>query len=810
MKSIVLYFVLSFPLLSFGQSIFSNSIDGVNPNLFNPYTNGQVVDANITVSGIGRGIALFGMIGNDRYNAKSWGLEATIDLDSYFEFSIVPNTGKEIDFVSFVYNGEISPNGPTQFALRSSIDNFNSDISLINGIGGNVSLSSNAFQKITSAITFRIYGWAATAGTGTFSINDFSFNGVVTCLLPKASILPETNLTCSATSFDLNWPAGFFATNYFIDVATDSGFTNYLVGYQNKELGNVLSETISDLQAGNTYYVRLRSKNDCGVSTNSNTIEVASPITVYNGVWSNGVPNADKNVLFLSDYNVDVLLEACSCQIAANVAVHVNSDAIIKLQNDLDIIGNGSLTFENDSSFVQLNDAAVNTGKINYKRETSPVENFDYVYWSSPVKNQKLYDFSPNSDKYYSYNTGSWIAQSANNTMDPAGKGFIIRVPKLNLNGCQAFVFNGVPNNGVISIAVEDIKSNLIGNPYSSAIDADLFIEKNESKISSALYFWTHNTKRNLVGSQYVYSSNDYATYTKTGGVGTDKAKSALGLGNIPCGKIAAGQSFFVASNTNGFFEFNNSMRIAASGLNSQFFKQSNTKKINKVEKNRVWLSLTNDNGAFKQLLVGYISGATNGFDNLYDGVSINGNAFIDFYSVSDSKDYVIQGRALPFNRTDELPLGYKTSIAGIFQISIDNFDGVFVNENVYLEDRMTNTIHNLKSEIYSFTTEIGTFNNRFVLRYTDNSKLDTNHNQIKEKGIVVLIKNHQIKINSFNHIFSAIKVYDLRGALIFEKNNINNNEFTIDNLSFDNQFLVLMIQMEDGEWVSEKIIFKN
>ncbi|MEO8255612.1 MAG: T9SS sorting signal type C domain-containing protein, partial [Flavobacterium sp.] len=767
-------------------------------------------DSNITVSGIGRGSAIFGLNANDRYDAKSWGLGAIIDLNSYFEFIIIPNTGKEIDFVSFVYTGQISDKGPTLFALRSSVDNFTSNIGLINGIGGTVSLSSIAYQNVTTAITFRIYGWNAPAGTGTFSINDFTFNGVVSCSLPKASILPETNMTCSATSFDLSWFAGLFATNYFIDVATDSGFIDCLAGYQNKELGNVLSETISNLLAGKTYYVRMRSENDCGVSTNSNVIEVASPLTVYNGSWSNGVPDANKNVLFLSNYNVDLSLEACSCYIATDVQVHVDSDSIFKLQNDLDIIGNGSLTFENDSSFIQVNDEAVNTGIINYKRETSPVENFDYVYWSSPVKNLMLYDFSPNSDKYYSYAKGNWIQQLGNNTMEPAGKGFIIRVPKLDTSFSQTFVFNGVPNNGVISVAVEDVKSNLIGNPYPSAIDADLFIEKNESKISSALYFWTHNTKRHLVGSQYVYSSNDYATYTKTGGVGTDKAKSTLGLGSIPCGKIAAGQSFFVSSNTNGFFEFNNSMRIGTSGLNSQFFKQSNTKKINKVEKNRVWLNLTNDNGAFKQLLVGYVTGATNGFDNLYDGVSISGNSFIDFYSLNDSKDYTIQGRALPFNQIDEVPLGYKTSIAGMFQISIDNLDGIFINENIYLEDRMTNTIHDLKSEIYSFITEIGTFNNRFVLRYTDNSKLFTNNKQIKEKGIIVSVKNRQIKINSFEQIISSIKVYDLKGSLIYKKNKVKNNEFIITQLQISSQVLIVKIELEEGKWVSEKVIFDD
>jgi hypothetical protein len=43
---------------------------------------------------------------------------------------------------------------------------------------------------------------------------------------------------------------------------------------------------------------------------------------------------------------------------------------------------------------------------------------------------------------------------------------------------------------------------------------------------------------------------------------------------------------------------------------------------------------LTNT-GGFQQTLIGYITGATNEYDNVYDGVSFNGNAFIDFYSIN-------------------------------------------------------------------------------------------------------------------------------------------------------------------------------
>ncbi|WP_281227166.1 T9SS sorting signal type C domain-containing protein [Flavobacterium aquiphilum] len=149
--------------------------------------------------------------------------------------------------------------------------------------------------------------------------------------------------------------------------------------------------------------------------------------------------------------------------------------------------------------------------------------------------------------------------------------------------------------------------------------------------------------------------------------------------------------------------------------------------KINAVtERNRVWLNFTNTGGAFKQILVGYVTGATNGWDNLYDGVSMDSNPYVDFYSINSDKYLTIQGRALPFVNTDVVPLGYKTVIAGTFEISIDHVDGVLVNQDIFLEDKTTGVFHNLKKGSYSFSTSTGRFNDRFVLVYIDNTVVAT------------------------------------------------------------------------------------
>jgi hypothetical protein len=839
----IILLILFFESFAFhGQSICSNLITGINPNLSNPYTNGQIVDPNCTVSGISRGSGIFGKNANNRYNATSWD-STDLDSNKYFEYTITPKAGKKIDFLSFSFVGQVSSKGPTHFAFRSSIDGFSTDIGTIVATGSTVFLSNPAFQNIAAAITFRIYAWGAIAGTGTFSINSFNFDGTIDCVIPEAPVLSDIAISCFSTSFDVNWIQPLQADAYFFDVATDASFANTVAGYSNMLLGYIGTQNVTGVTAGKTYYVRLRAKNDCGISGYSNTSVVSSPVTIFDGnSWDNGLPDTTKKAIFTGSGTITTPLNACSVQInpGVNIVVGVlggpNDTAILHIENGLTVDPTSTLTFENNASLVQVNDAAVNTGTIIYKRIAAPMKNFVFTYWSSPVKDQVLEVLSPNTfpDKYFSFANNNWVLEKKSNKMNPAGKGFIIRVPKPNStypNGkdywigasyAQPVQFEGIPYNGVITIATQGpSQTNLIGNPYPSALDADLFLKdvNNKDVIDGGLYFWTHNSSAVLIGSTYVYVSDDYATYTLSGG-------TATGGGPAPTGQIAAGQSFFVGSKAAGNFAFNNSMRISDTGSNAQFYKMSKTKKGSGIEKNRVWLNMTNAGGAFKQLLVGYIAGATNDVDNLYDAASFDGNSYIDFYSINKAANYTIQGRALPFKKTDEVPLGYKTEIEGTFTISINQTDGVLANQAVYLEDKSLKVIHNLKNGPYTFNTLKGTFDDRFVLVYVDKSEvvvapvidipplvvLDPTLENVsfdkKEKSVIVSVKNHQIKVDTFEENIDAILVYDLKGRILYKKNNIGKKQFFATDFLPTNQILIVKTISSNAATRTDKIFF--
>ena len=512
--------------------------------------------------------------------------------------------------------------------------------------------------------------------------------------------------------------------------------------------------------------------------------------------WSNGFPSGGKELTFEEDYLFSASANACSCTINSAKTVTISNGKTLGLS--FNYKGAGILVLEDTASLYQSDDEMINNGIIHLKRKTTPIRKFDYTYWSSPVENHKLIDVSPNtlSDKFFSYDTDvyDWKGEVSSSIMT-IGKGYIIRGPQnfsVTVPEKYEAIFKGVPINGKIKATVGDTDSfNLIGNPYPSALDADVFLKDNLDVIKGTLYFWTHNTPL-----AKKYASADYAVYNLLGGVGTRAALASGENETLPDGKIASAQSFFVQSVTSGEVKFEDGMRIIEQ--NSFFFKPAKTtEKKKKVEKSRIWLNLTNDENAFKQLLIGYIEGATNGYDLPFDGKSFNGNKYIDFYSFNEGKHWTIQGRQFPFDDSDEVPLGYKTEINGNFTISIDHLDENFSSQTVYLEDKYKMILHDLKHEPYTFSTEKGIFNNRFVLKFS-NEMLHTSEILKNKKELVIITQEkEQLFIESEDSIIKKVQVFDMLGKLILEQNT-NQNSITISNLKPKNQILIIKIKTEN------------
>lgn len=684
--------------------------------------------------------------------------------------------------------------------------------------GGTLISGANASTYSPSTATVgTMYYYAIVTNSATCSIKS-SVSGAITVNTPTVAGTLSTSTTtiCANSRPNAITVSGYTGSIIKWQYANNAAFTSGVTDIVSTA-ATLTSAVLGTLSSTRYYRAAIQSGSCSMLYTAPITITVPSAITYSNGSW-NGTPSPTTPVIIASNFTLTSNLNVCSCQISNTVALVVPSNKTLIVQEGITIATTGSLTIEDQGSLVQINDAAVNSGVITYRRNTVPVKRYDYTYWSSPVNNQNLLAFSPDTllDKFYQFNPtiGNWEGLTPSTTTMQAGRGYIIRAPQTNsITSPSIFSgsFVGTPNNGVINYTVENAASNLnlIGNPYPSAIDIDAFLNdaSNAAVVNGTIYLWTHNTlpSNQIPGNwTYNYTSDDYAIYNSTGAVSTGSALSSGINTTTPNGKIAAGQSFLIKAITTGTVKFNNSMRLIDN--NNRFFRTIDPV-IQNPTKSRIWLNLTNSEGVFKQLLVGYIPGATNEWDSRFDGETLNGNSFVDFYSLGASdKMLSIHARALPFDQQDLVPLGFKATVAGTYTIGLDHFDGLFENQAVYLEDKLLQIVHDLKTGSYDFATEVGSFNNRFQLRYTNQSLANPSFDFTAD-SIIIYKQNEQLVINAGKNVLSKVEVFDTRGRLIAAKSNINNAEVRIA-AGVSNEVLLVRLYSKNGGMVTKKVLY--
>lgn len=552
------------------------------------------------------------------------------------------------------------------------------------------------------------------------------------------------------------------------------------------------------------------------------------------GNWTPaGVPTILSCITIPTSAVVNASADSKSILINSGGNLKVNSGYNITVVDAVSVQSGGTFTLENTASLVQEGTTNLNSGLITVKRTAKPMKRYDFTYWSSPVASQTLYNLSSGTlaDKYYSWNpvTQGWLTHmNGSATMDDA-KGYIVRAPQsfpVNTVNPIDFVgtFIGKPNNGDITIDVKgntstlvtDYKWNLIGNPYPSAIKIDKFLTDNSTKVNGTIYLWTHNSPPSTAitgDNAYNYTSSDYAAYNGVGGTATSAATvnplhpvvNPSPNTAVPTGYIASGQSFFIRGKANATVKFTNDMREKIN--NNQFFRSANqVNQVDSIEKNRFWINIRNEEGAFNQALIGYVQGATNDVDEQFDGEPLGGN-YVTIYSLVNDKKMTIQGRGLPFINTDLVTLGLKTTISGSFTISLDMFDGLFANQDIFLKDKLLNTIHDLKTGGYSFATTVGTFEDRFEIVY-QNSTLEIENPDFNLNSILIYKNNNTIIVNSGVSTMSNVKVFDIQGKLLYDAKNINSSEAILKNLPAVEQVLIVQVETVEGNLVSKKIIF--
>ncbi len=645
---------------------------------------------------------------------------------------------------------------------------------------------------------------------------------------------PESGGTYSLGSNTIFEYTGTSTTNIRLSAPTIT-YANIIVSGTN--VFNSGTSTGIKFQTGGKFTVKngatFKLNNTAGFTGNTNTgidtVTNGGPTITLETGSKVEYAGADQNITpFASYYNVGIsgsgtkTISSSSEILIGNEltitssALQIDSKKLLTVTNAIKNTIGTDILIKNGGNLVQITEVDnattnINTGNIKMTRTARSMDAKDYVYWGSPVKGNVLSQIPLAYDRSYMWNLdGTVEGKWADITTTVPGRGFITRVAAAGINN---FDFTGVPNNGIVKVPADsydgtsDVTGNtiLLANPYSSAIDATKFLTNPANVgLDGTLYFWTSSTP--FSGTQYNVA--DYASWNVTGGTGTKATTDITGTDNLkPTGIIAAGQGFFADIHSDFDVTFKNNMRLRTTGDNSQFFKTTVADKTTLLEKNRIWLNLSNNQKVFRQTLVGYVAGATNDIDRLYDGESYTDNE-IDIYSIINDKNLVIQGRALPFEDTDLVPLGYVITNAGSYKIEIDEVDGVFIkDENIYLEDKVLNVIYDLKHLPYTFTTGSGTFNDRFVLRYT-NKTLSNKGFETLENQILVSNKNKQIKVNSAIETIDKVLIYDLLGRQMYKKEKVNRNDLSILNLVSNQQTLIIKVSLKNGQTVTKKIVY--
>ena len=794
-------------------------------------TNKLTVGGNIVVGGNTSGtstLTLSTAIGGDIYLTGNWdrranGVFVTSSRAVFFQgagtSTVTTITAASFDFI-FINK---TSGGTVSLA---------NDMTVNNNLTLNSQLVTNAFKVIIPTgdnVTANANGWVRgnlqkniPTGTNsrTFEIgSSTSYTPVITAY---SGVTGAGNITVSTTNNDhpqigsstlvANKTVNRFysiansgvaggsydATFTFVAGDLDSGVSTSVLGVANYVNPTWTNLTVGTRTSTTTQATGVTVYGDFQLGEGQTTWTAGASTTAWAtpGNWSNGVPTLQSNVIIASAGfypEITTTVTANSLDVASSTSLTVKSGGNITLTDKIN--NAGTITVENNANLRQVNTTAnTGSGSTIVKRNTAALMRQDYVMWSSPVSGQQLQAFSPNtlSTRFYTFDgslgsAGQYVATSATGSFGTA-IGYLIRLP--NNHPVTPTIWSGTFTGGNAINGTQGPtgltagRYYAVGNPYASTINADNFITGNS--LTEAIYFWrkTNNT-----------NTSSYATYTLAGGVSNSGGDPLL---MIPNGFIQVGQGFIarvpaLASS----LTFSNTMRVINNG--NQFFRRLE-------DRSRYWLNLTNDQGYFGQMMVAYMPNATNGYDPAIDGLYFN-DSETALTSTIDNQDYVIQGRALPFESTDVVALGFKSELAGTYTIALNSFDGTIFetnNQAIYLKDNLTNTVHDLRAGSYNFATEAGVFNNRFEVQY-DNF-LSVGNASLTANTVAVYKQNQEIVVNAGNIKLAKVQIYDIRGRLLVEKSNIDGSEVRL-NAGASNQVVLVKVTSANNEVVTKKIV---
>ncbi|HRC16415.1 MAG TPA: T9SS type A sorting domain-containing protein, partial [Bacteroidia bacterium] len=557
---------------------------------------------------------------------------------------------------------------------------------------------SSATQTITNLTAGATYNFTVTLDAGcTSTASEVVINNIPDA--PTANAGPNAGagqdvaylLTGSATNYaSVQWT--------MVTPATGGSFSNT----------GILNPTFTTSLTGNiTLRLTVFGFDGCGDISDDIVLVVfpTKPITWIGGTsnWSTAgnwlpavVPGAETDIFIPSD------------------APHFPTVSVAgAVCNNITIASGGSL-IDNGNLTVY--------GTVTVKH--APIAANEWHFISSPVA-------GANSGMFYGDYLRSFAASG--NTYTPITsttdeligmKGYAL-YPKTTFNA--DYIGSGLnPASINFSISTATDGWNLIGNPYTSAINWD-----------AAEPAWTKNGIVN--NAVYIFDGTQWSAYVHQSGINDGS--------NI----IAPGQGFFVDAASGGTMTITNAAQAHDNSV--PYFKNSKATVPNLV---RLEVS---GNGKKDEAVVRFTTEASAEFDGEWDAVKrfVEASPYAQLYTLGSTPLAI---NSLP--EVDMVPVGIAIGTNGNYTIAATEMNDM---PFVTLEDTETGIYTNLSDEPYTFDAVTGDFAQRFILHFSMLSVEET-----KKTSAIVYSYQQTVHINLKDLVKGDIYIYNIAGQLVATK----------------------------------------
>lgn len=469
----------------------------------------------------------------------------------------------------------------------------------------------------------------------------------------------------------------------------------------------------------------------------------------------------------------------------------LQSRATFEIPSGSRVVVYGDVTIPDDATLTINNSSSTPTSFIVYGQIIGKITfdwNYDlnrYWYIGHSISDASMNSYAATGDhSIYGYN-GGWTNLTGGSLDTNPMTGYAV-----GLKGAISIVqHKGTVNNTDLSKTLID-GWQLIANPYPA------YYQLSAEDPSTGDF-------RNTTGSVYVRTGNDpasrtLATFNVTTGISTP-------IDSFD-GTIAPGQCFWVKKETAGEIYMKTNKRVHGTAA----------LKSGPIENNILRIQLKNEYATDEAVL------AIN--DNGQESISRldskqrmeNGNKLSYIYTLKSGANTVIN--ILPSTITEYMvPIGYKAFENGIHSIKINGLNNFDTTRSVYLEDKETGEMTDLRVlNSYEFEAQIGTNNDRFVLHFNiiDNGGDDlgtpTNIDSSEDFVTKAYISNKTTLVIECNWQTRKkdVALFDLSGQLITNKQ-FSSNNYEIDLKSLPSGLYLVKVNSENNTY-TQKVLLKK